>query len=68
MVPKSTAPSEIPQDEHVLLDDNKYIADVLCEFKNAKAGKVTFHICKDLNLQGVGLVLYAPVLIRIAKL
>lgn len=23
-------------DEHILLDDNKYIADVLCEFRNSK--------------------------------
>lgn len=40
-MPKMAATTtEIPQDEHILLDDNKYIADVLCEFKNAKAGKV----------------------------
>jgi len=40
IMPKmAAAMTEIPQDEHVLLDDNKYIADVLCEFKNAKAGK-----------------------------
>lgn len=25
-----------PVDEHILLDDNKYIADVLYEFKNSK--------------------------------
>lgn len=30
-----TAPEPIP-DEHILLDDNKYIADVLCEFKNTR--------------------------------
>ena len=40
MASKTMASPELPQDEHVLLDDNKYIADVLCEFKNAKAGKV----------------------------
>lgn len=27
------------QDEHLLLDDNKYIADVLCEFRNSKLAK-----------------------------
>ncbi|GAX81265.1 hypothetical protein CEUSTIGMA_g8697.t1 [Chlamydomonas eustigma] len=37
--PKSGNAQETPQDEHVLLDDNKYIADVLCEFKNAKTAK-----------------------------
>jgi len=26
-------------DEHLLLDDNKYIADVLCEFRNSKMAK-----------------------------
>ena len=40
-VPKggNVQPGEVPQDEHILLDDNKYIADILCEFRNAKAGK-----------------------------
>ena len=41
MAPKATSTTtEIPQDEHVLLDDNKYIEDILCEFKNAKSSKV----------------------------
>uniref|UniRef100_A0A7S0Y9G8 Kinesin motor domain-containing protein n=1 Tax=Polytomella parva TaxID=51329 RepID=A0A7S0Y9G8_9CHLO len=26
-------------DEHILLDDNKYIADILCEFRNAKISR-----------------------------
>lgn len=40
LTPKSVQTSEPLQDEHVLLDDNKYIADVLFEIKNAKGAKV----------------------------
>ena len=27
-------------DEHLLLDDNKYVADIMCEFRNSKLAKV----------------------------
>lgn len=30
-------------DEHILLDDNKYIADVLCEFRNSKMTREGFN-------------------------
>lgn len=26
-------------DEHILLDDNKYIADIMCEFRNSKLSR-----------------------------
>lgn len=29
-------------DEHILLDDNKYVADVLCEFRNSKLTREGF--------------------------
>uniref|UniRef100_A0A7S0WQ45 Kinesin motor domain-containing protein n=1 Tax=Chlamydomonas leiostraca TaxID=1034604 RepID=A0A7S0WQ45_9CHLO len=34
--------AEPSADEHLLLDDNKYIADVLCEFRNSKQAKEGF--------------------------
>ncbi|KAF5825692.1 hypothetical protein DUNSADRAFT_7534, partial [Dunaliella salina] len=35
----SSITNEPVTDEHLLLDDNKYIADVLCEFRNSKMAK-----------------------------
>mmetsp|Transcript_37392 Transcript_37392/g.110381 ORF Transcript_37392/g.110381 Transcript_37392/m.110381 type:complete len:1168 (-) Transcript_37392:781-4284(-) len=29
---------DVPMDEHVVLDDSKYISDILCELKNARMG------------------------------
>jgi hypothetical protein len=37
-----TLASEPLTDEHILLDDNKYIADVLTEFRNLKVSKEGF--------------------------
>lgn len=36
------AQSEPAVDEHILLDDNKYVSDVICEFKNSKLSKEGF--------------------------
>ncbi|PNH02813.1 Kinesin-like calmodulin-binding protein [Tetrabaena socialis] len=38
----ATAGIEPIADEHILLDDNKYVADVLCEFRNSKMTREGF--------------------------
>lgn len=37
-IAKQTSPEPVA-DEHILMDDNKYIADIMCEFRNNKQSR-----------------------------
>ena len=40
--PGPRGPDDVMADEHMMLDDNRYIADILFEFKNSKAAREGF--------------------------